>query len=200
MTNIVFYEKIMYNFCNVNFKGRSMFNYLSNVENTFFSLWNNAHSFDLEKIEDRNWPNDIKNYAQYLATPFSSDTLNQAHFKVFFNNFLSDILFILTPITGFNEALTSSNSIISGLFWGILYQIPCAIMAATGIIDILLLATTLSLGLATRSLATLGYMLNYAINGAEPEGTRAKLQYSDILGGPDGDDSDNSNPNKMNID
>jgi hypothetical protein len=74
-------------------------------------------------------------------------------------------------------------------------------MAAIGIIDILLLATTLSLGLATRSIATLGYMLNYAINGAAPEGTiRANLKYSDIVEAPDVDDSDNSNPNKMNID
>ncbi|NBX84727.1 MAG: hypothetical protein EBQ95_03860, partial [Gammaproteobacteria bacterium] len=55
-------------------------------------------------------------------------------------------------------------------------------LIAIGAIDILLLATTLSLGLVTRSIATLAYMLDYAINSEDSVNLkRAALEFTDII-------------------
>ena len=158
-----------------------MFNYLSKVENTFFDLWNSSH-FSNRITQNPTWPNDIKNYAQYLATPFSSDTLNHANFRVFFDNFILDLELFLSPIFAFYFPFISNEEFLSVIIKGITSQLWTPFLIAIGAIDILLLATTLSLGLVTRSIATLAYMLDYAINSEDSVNLkRAALKFTDII-------------------
>ena len=132
-----------------------MFNYLSVQEHVFLETHQNI--FSQRIFRNNHFANLIENlhfYTQYLSIPFSPISFSSEVLDIYIDNWIDDVFYLASPFFVLFTLLSQEKH--DFLEWVCGVILSCLLIAAA-IIDLTAQMTMFSLGLLTRSLATVAY-------------------------------------------